>query len=45
MVIGFGIVIVVIFVIFVKCFLKFWFVWVIGILIVFEIGMFINVGN
>ena len=45
MAIGFGIVTVAILATFAKCFSKLWFVWVIGILIALEIGMFINAGN
>ena len=45
MAIGFGIVTVALLATFAKYFTKLWFIWVIGVLIIFEIGMFANAGS
>lgn len=45
MAIGFGIVTVALLATFAKYFSKLWFIWVMGMLITFEIGMFANAGS
>lgn len=45
MAIGFGIVTAALLATFAKYFTKLWFIWVMGVLIIFEIGMFTNAGS
>ena len=45
MAIGFGIVTVALLATFAKYFSKLWFIWIMGVLIIFEIGMFANASS